>query len=154
MSNTLPREIQIDPTDHDLATAIQIAAVSHANQVDKHDRPYILHVSRVAAAMRTDEERAVAWLHDICEDQGWDAEMLLDAGFSPSVVRAVHILTRDKNEPYERYINRVASNELATAVKIADLRDNLSRIGSLPAEERARLEPRYLAALDSLTANL
>src|SRR5678815_5418527 len=137
------------PEQNELATAISMAVVAHAEQVDKQGAPYILHVFRVAASVASDEERIVAWLHDIVEDTDCGIDDLVGQ-FSPRIVQAVSTLTRDKREPYEDYIRRVALNDLATVVKIADLRDNLSRIDGVRASYRARLEPRYRRALEIL----
>lgn len=144
------REITLNRVAQDLADAIRLAALEHANQVDKQDLPYILHVFRVAASVTTDEERTVAWLHDIVEDTRCTIEDLEITGFRPCILEAVAAITRDKRESYESYIRRVSLNALATAVKIADLRDNLSRIAGLASQDRSRLEPRYHEALHML----
>ncbi|MFN3499126.1 MAG: hypothetical protein ACK40A_12060, partial [Pannonibacter indicus] len=47
---------------------------------------------------------------------------------------AVDALTKRKRESYDNYLARVKSDELATKVKLADLKDNcdLSRLGRAP----------------------
>lgn len=50
--------------------ARELAHRAHANQLDKAGKPYIEQVARVAAAVRGDDlAEAVAWLHDVLEDQ-------------------------------------------------------------------------------------
>ncbi|TCU04842.1 HD domain-containing protein [Rhizobium sullae] len=47
--------------------AAEIAVEAHAGQTDKTGRPYIDHCRRVAAAVTGDEEKIVAYLHDVAE---------------------------------------------------------------------------------------
>ena len=129
------------------AEARRLAERLHAGQTDRSGQPYIGHVLRVAAAVPEDLE-IVALLHDVVEDTGTTLEDLHELGVSPEDLRAIDALTRRDGETYEVFIDRVAANARATAVKIADLRDNLdpSRTGGLTP----RLEARYRAALERL----
>ena len=68
-------------------------------------------------------------------------------------LEAVLLLTRAKDEPYEEYIERVATVEgeagqLARVVKLADLRDNLGRA----RPEMEDLRKRYEKAIERLEA--
>ena len=47
----------------DLQNAIAIAVAAHAGQVDKGDRPYILHPLRVMMSLRTTEASCGAREH-------------------------------------------------------------------------------------------
>jgi (p)ppGpp synthase/HD superfamily hydrolase len=58
------------------------------------------------------EERIVAVLHDVVEDCGVPLESLRKEGFSQAVIDAVDSVTHPKDEPYEAYIRRVASNPI------------------------------------------
>ena len=134
--------------------AIYIAAGAHNGQIDKGGAPYIHHVLRVMRAMRTDEERMTAVLHDVLEDcPDWSPCRLLDEGVPVSVVKAVLALTRGEDEGYQAFIQRVALNPLAAAVKRADLRDNmdLSRIALPGRRDHLRVE-KYQRALDALSS--
>ena len=62
----------------------------------RQGRSYILHPLRVMAAMRTDEERAVALLHDVIEDGSYDVVRLVDAGIPRHVALAVGCLSRPR----------------------------------------------------------
>ncbi len=108
-----------------LDIAISIAAHAHLGQVDKAGRPYILHPLRVMSAMDTDEQRIVAVLHDVVEDSEWTLTALEDAGFSAHIISALDALTKREGEDYHVFTQRVAHSDLATAVKSADLRDNM-----------------------------
>lgn len=130
----------------------------HRDQVDKHGRPYIRHLERVAAAVAYDggseEEIAAAWLHDCIEDDHVDLE-LLERLLPFKVTSLIDLLTRHsdpmgRNEGYaHRYIPRIAGHRSAVRVKIADLRDNLDTLRGLPDSLRRRYE-QALAVLTSV----
>lgn len=134
--------------------AIEIAVEAHKGQRDKAGRPYILHVLRVVAAMKTDEECAVAALHDVLEDcADWSFLRLKDEGMSMAVIDAVDALTKRKGEAYDDYLRRVERCHLARKVKIADLRDNadLTRLSAPTARDQERAI-KYQNALIRLAA--
>ncbi|MBK5941425.1 HD domain-containing protein [Halochromatium roseum] len=128
--------------------AIQIATKAHEGQQDKAGKPYIEHPLRVMAAMQTDQERAAAVLHDVLEDTDTTAAHLLQAGIPERVVIAVKALTKRPGEPYADFVARCADDQIARAVKTADLKDNmdLSRLPVVTEKDRARTE-KYAAAL-------
>lgn len=128
--------------------ALNIAIGAHAGQLDKQGKPYIDHVLRVVEAVQDGEEQAVAALHDVIEDTPVTLDELRMGGFfPPHVIDAVDAITRRDDETYSEYITRVARNDLARTVKIADLRDNLSRGAAFPS-----LCKRYRNALAALDA--
>ena len=108
----------------DLEIALEIAYNAHKGQTDKAGASYILHCLRVATSMSTDEEKIVALLHDIVEDTDTTHEELYRNGFSSSVLDAVYAITRQADEAYNSYLKRVAANDLAYKVKLADMWDN------------------------------
>lgn len=109
-----------------------IARRVHAGAFDKGTppAPYIDHVARVAAAVE-ERYRAVAWLHDVLEDDPRETPAtLLAAGVAPETIEAVLVLTKrieEAGDAFPACIERVATsgNVAALAVKAADLRDNL-----------------------------
>ena len=121
-----------------LAHALKLAYEAHEGQVDKAGASYVLHCLRVAKAMSTTEEKIVALLHDIVEDTEITFEYLEHEGFSKEVVAAVKAITRELEEPYNAYLRRVAQNELAYKVKLADMMDNsdVTRFGANPTEKQ------------------
>jgi len=138
-----------------LEEAIAIALEAHRGQVDKAGAPYILHPLRVMFAVRSEPARIVAVLHDVVEDTPWTLEGLAARGFAPGVMTALDSLTHREGESYESFVGRVASDGLATEVKLADLADNLdaSRLGGedgLTARDQKRME-KYRAAWRQLT---
>ena len=111
-----------------LDKAISIAVVSHSGQVNDKAEPYVLHPLRMMFKAVTIEEKIVAVLHDVIEKTTIDLEYLRSAGFSDRIVLAIDALSRRPQESYDKYIDRVRENKLATKVKIIDLDDNISSL--------------------------
>jgi (p)ppGpp synthase/HD superfamily hydrolase len=106
--------------------AIRIAGDVHDGLLDKGGKPMFDHVNRVAMGageMGTDEF-IVGLLHDTVEDGDVTVDQLR-AEFGDKIADAVEALTHLDNEPYWDYIARVELNELAIAVKLSDLTDNM-----------------------------
>lgn len=136
-----------------LELAIQIAIEAHAGQKDKAGNEYILHCLRVMLKMDTTEEMIAAVLHDVVEDSPLSVNDLETSGFSPKVLEAVDLLTKDvENESYEQSIEKVKKSPLAVKIKLADLEDNMDtkRISNMTQEDIDRLE-KYHKAWDVLT---
>lgn len=133
----------------ELERAIIIAAEAHNGQTDKGGAPYILHPLRVMGQMKTAEERIVAVLHDVAEDcpLWWPVDRLAE-NFGPSIGPALDAITKRKGEPYDAYLSRVGANQIARAVKMADLADNcdLRRLGREPTIEDTRRLAKYQEA--------
>lgn len=132
--------------------AFEIAKEAHAGQTDKAGLDYILHPQQVAAMVTTDEEKAVALLHDIIEDTDVTVSDLLAKGLPANVVEAVKALTKKDNQNYAAYLAGVKKNRLATAVKLADLKHNsdLSRLEKITQKDRERAE-KYRKAIEYLS---
>lgn len=126
---------------HLLEKALTIVLEAHAGQVDKADRPYILHPIRLMTKMKTDQERIAALLHDVLEDSHYTAEMLMEEGFSKETVTIIESLTNRENESYNDFIYRVARNRTAARIKIEDIKDNMdiSRLDSVGQKDLDRL---------------
>lgn len=116
------------------AKALEIAYKSHKEQVDKGGNPYILHPIRVALHCEKEEEKIVALLHDVVEDTNVTIEDLKTEGFCQDILDAIAALSKVDVENYEQFIQRVAQNDIATCVKIQDLKDNMdtSRLNGKP----------------------
>jgi (p)ppGpp synthase/HD superfamily hydrolase len=126
---------------HLIDTALQITTAAHAGQTDKAGRPYILHPLRVMAAMDSDEERAVALLHDVIEDGDVDVAGLIAVGIPKHIANAVDCLSKREGEDYPAFIARVLENPLAARVKRADVADNIDvlRLQALSDKDLARV---------------
>jgi (p)ppGpp synthase/HD superfamily hydrolase len=131
--------------------AVHIAAEAHLGQFDRGGVPYIYHPLLLALQSNDADERMVALLHDVLEDSAWTIEQLRREGFSERVLDAVCALTRLEHETYEAFIERVAKNELATRVKLLDLKHNsdLSRLPEPNDADRERVQ-KYQRSIERL----
>lgn len=133
--------------------AYEIAKKAHLGQVDKAGEDYIKHPEKVASFVKTDEEKAVAYLHDVIEDTELTLEDLNKYDFSKEVLETVDIITKKRGEDYQSYLNSVKKNKLARAVKLADLRHNsdLTRLIKVTEKDIKRKE-KYQKAIDFLNS--
>jgi (p)ppGpp synthase/HD superfamily hydrolase len=127
-----------------LEDAIILAVNAHRGQLDKAGAPYILHPLHLMMQMHSETAKIVAVLHDVVEDTPYTLDDLVAQGYPPDVVEAVNCVTRREEEAYDEFIERLAPNPLARAVKIADLKHNMD-IRRLPhfTERTAELLRRY-----------
>ncbi|WP_105403922.1 MULTISPECIES: HD domain-containing protein [Neorhizobium] len=130
--------------------AIVIATQAHQGQSSKTGGPFIDHVRRVAENVAGEDEKQIAWLHDVVEKgPGWTFERLREEGFSKAVVDAVDAMSKRDGEEYFAFVRRSIENPLARPVKRADLTDNLAQMrqmggdGSKFAEGLRILDERY-----------
>jgi (p)ppGpp synthase/HD superfamily hydrolase len=130
--------------------AIVIATQAHQGQSSKTGGPFIDHVRRVAENVAGEDEKQIAWLHDVVEKgPGWTFERLREEGFSEAVVDAVDAMSKRDGEEYFAFVRRSIENPLARPVKRADLTDNLAQMrqmggdGSKFAEGLRILDERY-----------
>lgn len=131
--------------------ALEIAIKAHKGQYDLAGVDYIEHPKAVANLVNSDEEKAVAYLHDVLEDTSITEKDLLQLGIPNNIIIAIKVLTKEKGEPYTEYIKGIKENKLACTVKIADLQHNmdLSRIPNPSKKDYERLE-KYKRALTLL----
>ena len=131
--------------------AHEVAKKAHFGQTDRAGIDYIKHPETVASFVTTDEEKAVAYLHDVIEDTKLTLLDLKKEGFSKNIIEAVDILTKKKGQDYQSYLNLVKTNELARVVKLADLRHN-SDLTRLPLITEKDLErnKKYSSAITFL----
>lgn len=111
--------------EHLLERAIRLAAKVHKGQVDRFNKPYILHVMRVMMRGHDLEEQVLGALHDVLERSTLTSQELEQKGFPPRVLRALEHITRVPEEDYEAYIERVLLDPLAIRVKVHDLADKM-----------------------------
>ena len=134
-----------------VSLALDIARKAHNGQVDKAGRPYINHPVAVASMVNTDDEKTVAYLHDVVEDTVVQLDDLKAFGFGTHIVEAVDAISRRKGESRDDYLKRVRGNSLARVVKLADLKHNsdISRI-PCPLEKDYQRRERYLKEIELL----
>lgn len=130
-----------------LELAITIATSAHRGQTDKGGKPYILHPLRVMMALESEAEQIVGVLHDVVEDTTVVLPQIRYE-FGDRIAAAVDALTKRDGEGYDDYLERVKADDIATAVKLADLKDNsdLNRLGRAPDEGDRKRFNKYLRA--------
>lgn len=134
-----------------LALAIQIASTAFVNKTDAGGKPYILHCLWVMDKVRHlgEDYMIVAILHDLIEDTHWTAQMLLDKGFSETIVNAL-VLVDFRDCIYIDRIKEIVvlmeadspAAELAGQVKLRDLEHNskITRLKGLEVKDFERLK--------------
>jgi len=86
-------------------------------------------------------DKIVAWLHDVLEDTDLTPADLAERGVERFLIQSIVCLTRLKKENYKNYILRIKKDVIATKVKIADLKHNLSNL------KDGSMKDKYLLAL-------
>ena len=136
-----------------LHRAIEIALDAHKNVSDKGGNPYILHPLRLMLQMDSEEEMIVGILHDVVEDsEKWSFDKLKEEGFSKKIINSLRSVTKEnKNEDYEKFIDRSIKDKIGRKVKIADISDNLdiSRLKEVTDKDILRIN-KYKKALEKL----
>lgn len=108
-----------------LERAIRLAAKVHKGQVDRFNKPYVLHVMRVMMRGHDKEEQVLGALHDVLERSTLTVEDLAKKDFPPRILTALQHISRVPAEDYEQYIDRVMEDPLAIRVKLHDLADKM-----------------------------
>lgn len=93
-------------------------------------------------AVRGFRAQMVAVLHDVLEDTEVTVNQLRETALPDEVVTAILVLTHNAEHTYEEYVEQVAGNSLARAVKLADLVDNLAN------NQRLDRSPEVVARID------
>lgn len=122
--------------------AMKYAYEKHHGQFDKNGIPYIFHPFHLAEQMDDEDSTIVSLLHDVVEDTDTSISEIEALGFNSNVINALKLLTHDKNIDYYDYIKKLSINDIATKVKIADLKHNsdLSRLSEINNSDIERIE--------------
>ena len=143
----------------DVSKTLNFATKAHKGQ-QYGEKPYITHPRSVAAtgkkffgAAFTPDAIKVALLHDVVEDTPYKLQQLSKMGYSPEVVQAVQLLTKNKALSYADNIRAIiaSGNKLAMMVKYADNYQNFTGDkSSWDPARAAHSQKKYLASLDML----
>lgn len=122
--------------------ALKLSFEAHKNQVDKSGMPYVFHPFHLAEQMKDVQTTIVALLHDIFEDTDYSLDDLSLMGFGDKIIEAISLMTHDKNIPYMDYVVQISKNQIAKAVKLADLKHNsdLTRLDAVTDKDLKRME--------------
>lgn len=104
--------------------ALKLCFEAHKDQVDKSGLPYVFHPFHLAEQMEDEATTVVALLHDVVEDTDITFLDLEQEGFGEEIITALKLLTHEDSVPYMDYVLEIKKNQIATAVKLADLRHN------------------------------
>lgn len=127
--------------------AKNLAVLAHKGQFRRDGvTPFVKHPIAVADMMDTDEEKIVAYLHDVIEDTTVTCDEIKDR-FGMTVAQAVLLLTKEHDD-YYKYLGCISHSRLATKVKIADMFHNMSDNPSQKQKEK------YLRALPILLKSI
>ena len=134
-----------------LEKAIEISTKAHKGQKDKAGKDYINHPMTVAAMVNEDNEKIVAYLHDVVEDTNVTLADLKEVGFDNDVIEAIDAITKRDGENYDDYIYRVSNNKIAKQVKIADMTHNsdISRFDN-PSQKDIEWCKKYKRKIEAL----
>lgn len=125
-----------------LELAMLLSKKAHSNQVDKAGVDYFSgHIKTVVSGVTSTKEKIVAYLHDIVEDTDITIEKIYKE-FGEEIGDAVKAITKSGEMDYTEYIEGIKANELARAVKIADLKHNmdLTRLKAVGEKDKKRVE--------------
>lgn len=108
-----------------LERALVTMVNAHSGQLDRGGVPYQLHPITVMQLLNTDDEelQCIALLHDVPEDSDVTFSQL-EEEFTPRIVTAVRLLTKQRGQSYEEYCEGLKTNIDAMRVKKADLTHN------------------------------
>lgn len=128
--------------------AMKLCFDVHKDQIDKSGLPYVFHPFHLAEQMDDEISTVCALLHDVIEDSDLTFEFLERLEFPSNVLKVLSMLTHNKEVPYMEYIKNIATDPIATKVKIADLRHNsdLSRL-NVVTEKDIQRNSKYQQAL-------
>jgi (p)ppGpp synthase/HD superfamily hydrolase len=132
--------------------AIAIALEGHKDKKDKSGLPYILHPLRVMLKMDTDEEMIPAVLHDILEDTKISESRLLAEDISADSIVIIKSLTKNVDDDYLTYVQKIKSSPIAVKIKKADITDNINllRLPRIHVSDLERLN-NYIQAFKILS---
>ncbi|MDR2698627.1 MAG: DUF6434 domain-containing protein [Candidatus Methanoplasma sp.] len=115
------------PFEQEYEKALRIATKAHEGQKSKTGEDYIMHPIAVSGFCRTERAKIAALLHDVVEDTAVTLDDLRREGFAEDILTAVDCVSKREGEELDDYLQRVASDDIATEVKFADMRHNGSR---------------------------
>lgn len=147
-------------------TVFEFALRKFDDKFDKAGVPYMVHLKTVTelALIIAMEHRDVnieyvkhaSILHDILEDTDTtEDDLKILIGVNDEIIEIIKLLTRQKDDTYMQYIEKISTNKTAMVIKIADLYHNMqiTRYETLHDETFSLLK-RYHKAYKFLTKKI
>ena len=112
--------------------AYAISSTLHLGQERKFTgRPYIEHPVAVASKFTDIDHKILAILHDVVEDTDMTIKKLVSKYYlAEHIAKALKVISKGENQSYLDYIQQFKYNNLARAVKIEDIKHNMSDLTS------------------------
>lgn len=140
--------------DHLVDAAKLLAEILHSGQTDKAGVDYFTgHLTTVGDAGCTWKDKIVGYLHDAAEDTEYSVEQVLEMLQEKcnneikkeqllEIGEALNLLNSSTVSLRDEYIARIRNSEIATRVKLNDLRHNMdiSRIPEPTSKDLERLK--------------
>ena len=123
-------------TEAKVLKALAFAEEKHQGQTKDNGEPYFKHIEDVMEILIEDgngfgDTLVVAALHDVLNTTSTTfAE--LEKEFGNEAAREVKLLTREKGEPYDTYLDRVFSNDEFLGARTIELADRVAHLRDLP----------------------
>ena len=89
--------------------------------------PYLNYLIAVSNKFSDDKTKVIALLHDIMQETEITANDLSEIGFPSDIVKTVVLMTREENESYDEFINRIigSKNDRALQIKKVDIEQSM-----------------------------
>ena len=89
--------------------------------------PYLDYLIAVSNKFSDDKTKVIALLHDIMKETEITAYDLSEIGFPSDIVKTVVLMTREKDESYDDFINRIigSKNDRALQIKKVDIEQSM-----------------------------
>ncbi len=89
--------------------------------------PYLNYLIAVSNKFSDDKTKVIALLHDIMKETEITANDLSEIGFPSDIVKTVVLMTREENESYDEFINRIigSKNDRALQIKKVDIEQSM-----------------------------
>ena len=141
------KELEFIKNDDIYTKADKIVKRLFKDILDKGGNSYLNHLYHVSNYFEDINMKIIGLLHDVIEDTIITANDLIQIGFDNEIVDVVSIVSRNDNESYNDYIDRIlrSNNDKAINIKIVDIKHNmdLSRIENPTEKDIERIERKY-----------
>lgn len=111
-----------------LKKALGLLWLTYGNDSTIDGKPYVFDAILTALEMHDDTDKVVALLMNVLEKPTVKIEDLERQKFPGEVISAIVALTRNEDESFGSYLERVGGNVCARRVKIAELRSKIKEL--------------------------
>lgn len=128
--------------------ALMLAVNCHSLEMRRNGQRYLDHVMAVAGdPTLTEDQRIIALLHDVIENSNYTIADMASLRLPERILVGIAYMTKRPEDSYFEFIQRLADNSDARAVKRADIRNNYPDASS-SRREKYDLALKYFDAID------